>query len=198
MANQEATPSPAGAPGAEGAPAPSKIAALLPVILVIVLAPVMSWAVAQFVILPQFEKKMNAVMASSGEGGEPHMDAHAAEAPAEGGHGGGHGEKGEAAGPSNSYEFTNVVVNLAGTMGTRYLKTTFLVTGKDVRLREFFNREKVRMVDVTINVLSSLSLADLEEAGAKNIIRQKLVDAYNQAFGKKIAEQVYFSEFVVQ
>lgn len=197
MANQEATPSPAGAPGAEGAAPPSKMGALLPVILIVVLAPVMSWAVAQFVIIPQFEKKMNAVMASSGEHGDP-VGMHAEAAPAEGGHGGGHGEKGEAAGPANSYEFTNVVVNLAGTMGTRYLKTTFLVTGKDVRLREFFNREKVRMVDVTINVLSSLSLADLEEAGAKNIIRQKLVDAYNQAFGKKIAEQVYFSEFVVQ
>lgn len=194
-----AAPAPAPAAGAGGPAAPSKMAALLPVILVVVLAPVVSWAVAQFVILPSFEKKLNAAMATAGEGA--HGDAAHAAAPAEhgkaaeGGHG---GKKGEAAGPSNSYEFTNIVVNLAGTMGTRYLKTTFLVTGKDPNLREAFNRDKAKMVDVTLNVLSSLSLADLEEAGAKNIIREKLVAAYNQALGKKIAEQIYFSDFVVQ
>ncbi len=207
MSKQEATPAPAPAPapGADAAPAgTSKIAALLPVILVVVLAPVVSWAVAQFVILPQFEKKLNAVVATAGEHGAP-ADAHGAApaaahaAPAaEGGDKAGHGKKGDAAGPSNSYEFTNIVVNLAGTMGTRYLKTTFLVTGKDANLREYFNRDKAKMVDVTLNVLSSLSLADLEEAGAKNIIREKLVNAYNQAIGKKVAEQVYFSDFVVQ
>jgi flagellar FliL protein len=47
-------------------------------------------------------------------------------------------------------------------------------------------------------VLSSLSLADLEEPGSKNILREKLVQAYNQALGKRVAEQVYFSDFVVQ
>lgn len=206
--SKEATPAPAPAPAPAGAPeaaaAPSKSAGLLPVILVVVLAPVISWAVAQFVILPQFEKKLNAAVAASGDShGAAEGGSHAAAEPAApahgGGEGGGHGaKKGEAAGPSNSYEFTNIVVNLAGTMGTRYLKTTFLVTGKDQNLREYFNRDKAKMVDVTLNVLSSLSLADLEEAGAKNIIREKLVNAYNQAIGKKVAEQVYFSDFVVQ
>jgi len=51
---------------------------------------------------------------------------------------------------------------------------------------------------VTLNVLSSLSLADLEEVGAKNIIREKLINSYNQALGKKTADQVYFTDFVVQ
>ena len=47
-------------------------------------------------------------------------------------------------------------------------------------------------------MLSSLTLADLEEPGAKNVIREKLVTAYNQALGRKVAEQVYFSDFVIQ
>jgi flagellar FliL protein len=186
------------------------MAALLPIILVVVLAPVASWAVAQFVILPQFEKKLAAAVAEKGgEAGEHGAVAaaeHGAAEPAKeakkeekgGKEGGKEGKKGEGGGTSNNYEFTNIVVNLAGTMGTRYLKTSFIVTGKDANLREAFNRDKAKMVDVTLNVLSSLSLADLEEAGAKNIIREKLVNAYNQALGKKIAEQVYFSDFVVQ
>ncbi|HEY9153890.1 MAG TPA: flagellar basal body-associated FliL family protein, partial [Opitutaceae bacterium] len=57
---------------------------------------------------------------------------------------------------------------------------------------------KPKLLDVTLNVLSSLSLTDLEEAGAKNLIREKLIAAYNQSLGKKTAEQVYFSDFVVQ
>jgi flagellar FliL protein len=192
-----ATPAPAAAPASAG---PSKIAALLPVILVVVLAPAVSWAVAQYVLLPQFEKRIAAAVAA------PAVPGHAAEAaveeaPAPAAESGGHGssgKKGEAPGAANTYEFPNVVVNLAGSMGTRYLKTTFLVTGKGKDVRKTFTDEKPKLLDVTLNVLSALTLADLEEAGAKNIIREKLVQAYNQAMGRKIADQIYFSDFVVQ
>jgi len=91
-----------------------------------------------------------------------------------------------------------VIVNLSGTMGTRYLKASFLVTGSDPKLNDTFIGNKAKLIDITINVLSSLSLADTEEAGAKNIIREKLVNAYNQALGRKVAEQIYFSDFVIQ
>jgi flagellar FliL protein len=89
-------------------------------------------------------------------------------------------------------------VNLAGTMGTRYLKTSFLVTGGDPDIAAIFEENKARLTDVTLNVLSSLSLADLEEPGSKNVLREKLITAYNQTLGKKVADQVYFSDFVVQ
>lgn len=198
-----AAPAPAPSAAAPAGPAaPSKIAALIPVILVVVLAPVASWGVAQFVIIPSMEKKLTAAIGKTAGGEE---GAHAEAAPAEEAHGakkegGGHGEGGgkEASSPPDAYEFTNLVVNLAGTMGTRYLKVTFLVTGKDKNLRDTFQKEKPKMVDITLNVLSSLSLTDLEEAGAKNIIREKLVNAYNQALGRKVADQIYFSDFVVQ
>jgi flagellar FliL protein len=82
-------------------------------------------------------------------------------------------------------------------MGTRYLKTSFIVTGVD-GLKGLFETNKARMTDLTLNVLSSLTLADLEEPGSKNVLREKLVAAYNQALGRKVADQVYFSDFVVQ
>jgi len=83
-------------------------------------------------------------------------------------------------------------------MGTRYLKTSFIVTGTDPQIRSAFEAQKPKLMDVTLNVLSSLTLADIEEPGAKNLIREKLVTAYNQALGKRVAEQVYFSDFVIQ
>ena len=117
----------------------------------------------------------------------------------EGKKGQGKGKGAKEGGPNPAtYEFQNVVVNLAGTMGTRYLKTSFIVTGADPAIKATFEAQKAKLTDVTLNVLSSLSLADLEEPGSKNVLREKLVQAYNQVLGKRVAEQVYFSDFVVQ
>lgn len=183
----------------------SKMAALAPVLLAVVLAPAMSWATAQFVLLPRLKAELAKAMPVEGPGAVP-KDADASRvpeptatvAPEKSGKEGGHGKKGEAAGDGHSYTFENVVVNLAGTMGTRYLKTTFMVTGTDATLRSQFEANRPRLIDVSLNVLSSLTLADLEEPGAKNILREKLRAAYNQALGRKVALQIYFSDFVVQ
>ncbi len=171
----------------------SALAPWLPVIAALVLAPVLTWAVAEYVLLPRLQKKLTAIKA--GDTAEKH-EAAAPEAKAEGAKEG--KEHGKEGGNPANYEFQNVVVNLSGTMGTRYLKTTFLVTGADATIKATFESQKAKLTDITLNVLSSLSLADLEEPGSKNILREKLVQAYNQALGKRVAEQVYFSDFVVQ
>lgn len=192
-----AAAAPANSAGGGAAPAAKgKGSQMLPLVLAIVLAPILSWAVGEFVLMPSLEKRLSAV--KSGEPGVAHEAAPAEEAG--GGHGGGHGgkESKDAGGSPASYEFQNVVVNLAGTMGTRYLKTSFIVTGTNAGIKAAFEAQKPKLTDVTLNVLSSLSLADLEEPGSKNLLREKLVLAYNQALGKRVAEQVYFSDFVVQ
>jgi flagellar FliL protein len=180
---------PADAPAAASAtpqPGGGGIKAWIPAIAAMLLAPAATWGTVEYVLVPRLQKKLSAPAAPA--------EAHAEAAPAS--HGG-HGKPGkESAGPG--YEFQNVVVNLAGTMGTRYLKTSFLITGADANLKSIFDGAKPKLTDVTLNVLSSLTLADLEEPGAKNVIREKLVSAYNQALGKKVAEQVYFSDFVIQ
>ncbi len=190
------------------AAAPAKgggIGAWIPVIAALILAPVATWATVEFVLLPRLQKKISANAAPGGEhaaeAGHGSAEAPAAEAPSHGSKPGkeGKAEKEKGGGSANSYEFQNVVVNLAGTMGTRYLKTSFIITGAaNTNIRAAFEGAKPRLTDVTLNVLSSLTLADLEEPGAKNVIREKLVMAYNQALGKRIADQVYFSDFVVQ
>jgi flagellar FliL protein len=172
--------------------------AWLPVVLAVVAAPATCWAVAEFVLLPRLQQKLAA--AHAGE-----LPAAAtAEKAAEKGHGEkkkGHGgkEEGEGGAGGDTYEFSNVVVNLSGTMGTRYLKTSFVITGvKPDTIKAAFEDNKAKLTDVTLGVLSSLSLSDLEEPGAKNVLREKLVTAYNQALGSRVADQVYFSDFVVQ
>jgi flagellar protein FliL len=177
---------PAGAaPAAGAAKGRSALMAWIPAIAALLVAPVATWGVVQFVVLPRLVKQLSAA---------PVAEAAAEAAPHE--KGGKEGKEGKEGAPN--YEFQNVVVNLSGTMGTRYLKTSFLVTGTDPNIKATFEAKKAQLMDVTLNVLSSLTLADIEEPGAKNVIREKLVGAYNQALGRKVAEQVYFSDFVVQ
>ena len=184
-AADKATGAPAVAAGGGG------IKTLLPAILAIVLAPVLTWAVAQFVLLPKFRASLTeAASADPAAAGAQVPAAKPAKAD-------------KAAAPAKTtategYRFEGIVVNLAGTMGTRYLKVSFLVTSEDPSLTARFDAAKPQLGDVTLAVLSSLTLADLEESGSKNIIRERLLDAYNQALGLRIAENLFFSEFVVQ
>jgi flagellar FliL protein len=185
-ADGAATAAPAPALAAPAAPAASGgLSAWLPVIAGVLLAPVATWVAVEFVVLPRLQKKILALPATESAPAAPSAEGGAAKAG---------GKEGGAPG----YEFANVVVNLSGTMGTRYLKTSFLVTGPDANIKSTFEAAKPRLTDVTLNVLSSLTLADLEEPGSKNVIREKLVAAYNTALGAKVADQVYFSDFVIQ
>jgi flagellar FliL protein len=183
------------APAAAAPVARGGLAAWLPAIATLLLAPVATWAAVEFVVLPRLQKKIAAGPATAAAGAEaPAAEGH----PAESGKGKKDGKEGKEGGAGPNYQFENVLVNIAGTMGTRYLKVSFLVTGGDPNIKTIFESAKPRLTDINLNVLSSLTLADLEEPGAKNVIREKLVNAYNQALGKKVADQVYFSDFVIQ
>jgi flagellar FliL protein len=158
--------------------------AWLPAVVSIFAAPALTWVTAEYVLVPRLQRQLALPAAAVTDTvAEPQI--------------GKDGRPKEA----STYEFTNVVVNLAGTMGTRYLKTSFHVIGdpkSSLDIKKVFEDNRTKLYDTTLNVLSSLTLADLEEAGAKNVIREKLVSAYNQALGKRVAEQIYFSDFVVQ
>ncbi|MES1167551.1 MAG: hypothetical protein ABUL61_00135, partial [Oleiharenicola lentus] len=145
-----AAPDKAGAAPAEAAAAPKKASPLkawLPAIVAILLAPAGSFAVVQFVLLPKLQAKLAAAPA---EGEAAHGAEKEKPAKKEGG---GHGEKkkggkeGEGGTTSaDTYQFENVVVNLSGTMGTRYLKTSFVVTGaKPDTIKEAFEENKARL-----------------------------------------------------
>lgn len=204
--SKETTPAAATAAPVEAAADKKKsggaLMAWAPAIAAVILAPAVTFGVAEFVLLPRLQAKLalppadaHAKAEAAPAAAEEHEEENAAKEE-KGGHGGKEGK--EAAGGPN-YEFSNVVVNLAGTMGTRYLKTSFIVTGVGGKsVRGAFETQKAKLTDITLNVLSSLTLADLEEPGSKNVLREKLVAAYNQALGKRLVEQVYFSDFVIQ
>lgn len=169
-------------PPAAAASRTSGLGVWLPLMIAVTVGPLVTWVTVEFVLVPRLRAKLAAPVTAATAA--PAKEGAAATKPADAG-----------------YEFSSVVVNLAGTMGTRYLKTSFVVVGPPTagaEIQSVFTQNRAKLYDTTLNVLSSLTLADLEEAGAKNVIREKLVSAYNQALGRHVADQVYFSDFVVQ
>lgn len=193
------------------APAAPAAKAGSPVLLWIILTGVslvgaagVSWALAEFVLLPKL-KSISTASAEHGSAAAPEeavapivpTPPPGAAAKSGGGHGG-HGGSSDPVSDTRTYAFNNIVVNLSGTMGTRYLKVSFVVISQRTDLAPLMESRHIEMQDATINILSSLTLADLEESGAKNLIRSRLANAYNELFRARIVEQIFFSEFVVQ
>ena len=108
------------------------------------------------------------------------------------------GKGGGQEGGKFSCDFENVVVNLSGSLGTKYLKTSFTFTSSSADLKKIIEENKKRMLDVAITVLSSRSLADLEVPGSKNVVRNDLKARFNDALQSDLIEQIFFTEFVIQ
>jgi flagellar FliL protein len=171
---------------AKEAPAPvAKAPSMwLPIIAVLVLMPAISFGVTQFVLIPRIKA---AVVQAGGKTETTHVE-HKEKS---------HDKKSEGKG-SGSYEFSNIVVNLTGSGGTRYLKASFTVAGSNPDLQQIVTENKNQLLDVAINVLGSKSMTDLESPGSKNMVRNDLLESFNQALKDTVVEQLYFTEFVVQ
>lgn len=180
---------------------------LIPAIAVLVLMPVISFALTKFVFIPQIQTVVtNAVVASVGgehfevvDGGDAHgasSDDGGHGAPADDGHGGG---AAEVTGPSgNTYEFEGIIANLSGSSMNRYVRVSFIIEGSNNEFAGIIDVNRVKLIDATITVLSSLTSLDLQNPGVKNHVRSKLMASYDAVLKKRMVDGLYFSEFVVQ
>jgi flagellar FliL protein len=191
MAEKEA-PSEKGAASAGAAAAGGGMSAWMPVIAVVVLVPVLSYAMAMFVIAPQLEKRFAA--ASAAQGAEGAAGAHGSSGK-EGEHGKEGGEKGK---PTIAYEFKDIVSNLAGSMRSRYIKVTFTAYSANAEFPKIAEENRAKLLDATIGVLARLSLADLEDPAAKSKVSNEIIYAMEAVLHERVVEEIYFSEFVIQ
>ena len=171
---------------------------MMPVLAVIVLVPALCFATTQYVLLPKLKAAIGAPEAghespaAEGEkksGGKKEAAAHGAKDK----------EKGSGSGSyALSHDFGDVIVNLAGAKGTRYLRAHFSLAGSDANLETLIKTNENQLRDVAIGVLSTQSLDSLEAPGARNAVRNELIAQFNHALHGEIVEQIYFTEFVVQ
>ena len=189
MAAKESKPAEAEAPSTAEAAAPAAagkgggIKGWLPLITNILLMPVVAYAVTKFVLLP----KLHVQARTTTETAEPHADSRGA----------------EKAGPAGKVKYTvplsgKVLVNLAGTMGSRYLLANLTLVSTNPELEEAVKKGDAELRDAAASALSSKTIADLEKPGARNVIRSELMTVFNNVLGSGMVTEIYLTEFAIQ
>lgn len=155
-------------------------AAWLPLIITILLMPALAFGVAEFVILPQLQKGLGIKTATSSTSTTSET-------------------KKEAPGAKlDSVLMSKMLVNVAGTMGARYLLVSVSVAGTGSDFKEKMADHDAQLRDMACGALATKTLADLEKPGARNLIRTELITGFNNILGDSSVQDIYFTEFAIQ
>ncbi len=179
-------PAPESAP--KEAPAPSSsggsAAGWLPLIICLVAMPLLAYATTTFILVPKWERAAGKVSAESSKSAAKTAKK----------------ATGETAGATRQVivPLKKVLVNVAGTSGTRYLLANITVVGSTEEFRSAINEHLDQLADVAAGLLSSKTINDLEKPGARNEIRTELLTAFNHVLGETPIQEIYFTDFVIQ
>lgn len=167
----------------EGAVAPAKAGGgtWVPLIANLVLMPAIAWALTTFVLIPKIQGARTA-----GETAQKDGSDHSAEGSA--------GAKGKITVPLGG----KVLVNVAGTAGTRYLVANISLVSKKPDLKLMIEENDPQLRDAAASILGIKTIGDLEKPGMRNIIRAELISAFNDILGKETVSDIYLTEFAIQ
>ncbi len=155
--------------------------AWLPLIITIVLMPALAFGMAQYVILPQLQKGLGIKAPAPAAG----------EAKAKTGKDGAEAKK-------DSVIMSKLLVNVAGTMGARYLLVSVTVVGSGADFKTKMADNDAQLRDAACGTLAAKTLADLEKPGARNQIRNELITDFNNILGDSSVSEIYLTEFAIQ
>ena len=142
--------------------------------------PALAFGVAQFVILPQLQKGLGIKTAgvSTANLSQP--------------------KKEPAGAKQESVLMNKLLVNVAGTMGARYLLVSLSVAGTSADFKDKMQEHDAQLRDVASGALATKTLADLEKPGERNLIRTELITGFNNILGNSEVQDIYFTEFAIQ
>jgi flagellar FliL protein len=171
------------APAASSPAAPSGGAkAWLPLIVMTLLMPALAYAMTNFVLLPKLQKGLgvsgSASASETAASGKPKKEASGAK--------------------TESVPINKLLVNVAGTMGARYLLVSLSVAGAGSDFKAQMDAHDAQLRDMAQSALSTKTLADLEKPGARNMIRNELLTGFNNILGDGTVQEIYFPEFAIQ
>lgn len=109
----------------------------------------------------------------------------------------GHGESGDGSG-SIVYAIKDIVVNPAGTAGSRFLSVSFGFELASAELETAFEDREPLIRDALITILSSKTVSQLTDAKQKEIMRYQVRRRLSKLLKTDGLEGVYFTDFVLQ
>ena len=152
--------------------------AWLPLIITIVFMPVLAYAMTAFVLLPQIQKGIGMTAPMVASGAKPKADNLGAK--------------------KITVPMDKLLVNVAGTMGSRYLLTSLSVVSTDSAFQQKVTEKDAALRDMANSTLSAKTLADLEKPDERNLIRTQLLAGFNNILGSDEVQEIYLTEFAIQ
>jgi flagellar FliL protein len=111
---------------------------------------------------------------------------------AEGGHGGGAG------GEKKFVELNNIIVNPAGSQGSRFLMVSVAIAVGGEEAQRMLQDREVEMRDKVTTILETMSLAQLTAAGVRDTLKSRIAFAAGTIVGAKVPVKVFLPQFVIQ
>lgn len=159
----------------------------LPLLANLVLMPVLAYLTVTFFLNPKARNTPSepAAAVSKSEGGTREKGGEAKE---------GAVPRGKATVPLSQ----KIIVNLAGSQGTRYILANIALVGTGSDFKGVVERNDFELRDAAMGVLSSKTIADLEKPGARNVVRSELVSVFSNILGEGVVKEIYLTEFAIQ
>ena len=150
----------------------------LPLILAVVLMPALAFGMTKFVIVPELQSSLGIKPVTEAAGGKSKSATDAKKV---------------------SVPFNKLLVNIAGTMGSRYLLVSVTVVGNGgEEFKTKMTENDAALRDMAMGALANKTLADLEKPGARNLIRTELINGFNNVLGDNSVQEIYITEFGIQ
>jgi flagellar FliL protein len=161
-------------------------------------------AAGLFAVGPMVAKSSGYVVTASAESegeGEEHASGEGEEGEGEHGAPTAEGKAGEA--PATALHMVdNLVLNPAGSGGTRFLMLSAVIELGDSKLVDQFKARDAEVRDVLLRVVGSKTVEQLSEMTMRDPLRQELSDSLSQLLPKKerkkAISRVFFPQFVIQ
>jgi len=108
-----------------------------------------------------------------------------------------HGEEG-GAGHSFVYNIDDIVINPAGTGGTRFLSASFAFELESEAARSEFEAREAIVRDALITILSSKTITQLTDTRQKEIARYQIKKRISEILNTEELSGVFYTDFVLQ
>jgi flagellar FliL protein len=104
----------------------------------------------------------------------------------------------EAKGPVVAHTIDNLVLNPAGTEGTRFLMVSATFRLRDGNADQLMKEREPEVRDEMLRILGHKTIQELTDMSAREAIRKEVIDGVAHLFPPGSIERVFFPQFVVQ
>jgi len=177
----------------DGAAAPTGMKAKLPMIAMVAVGLAIGGGTGAAFIGPMVAKKMGKSAPAHSDGAAAHGDSAAA-----GGEHAADGEAGTEGAAATVHLLENLVLNPAGSGGSRFLLFTVAIEAGSATVATDMTTRDAELRDIILTEVGKKSIDQLTDIANREGIKTELQTAITSRFGKSSVKRLYFPQFVVQ